>query len=62
MTASSIALSLLNCNPLITSDPILTSSLTSLATQVLHMEHLIQLYMVSLLSKLAVLIFVLISN
>jgi hypothetical protein len=47
MSASSIALSLLNCNPLISNDSILTSSLTSLATQVLHMEHLMQVYMVS---------------
>ena len=47
MTPSSMALSLINCNPIVANDPILNSSLTSLATQILHMEHLIQVYMVS---------------
>ena len=42
-----MALSLINCNPIVANDPILNSSLTSLATQILHMEHLIQVYMVS---------------
>lgn len=46
MTPSTLALSLLNCNPLVANDPVLSTSLTSLATQVLHMEHLIQAYMV----------------
>jgi len=45
MTPSTLALSLLNCNPLVANDPVLSTSLTSLATQVLHMEHLIQAYM-----------------
>lgn len=45
LSPSSFALALANCNPLVASDPMLSSSLTSLATQILSMEHVLQAHM-----------------
>lgn len=45
LSPSSFALALVNCNPLVSSDPMLSSSLTTLATQVLHLEHMMQAHL-----------------